>query len=313
MSIKALLRDARATGEAIAAIDHLLQLGYDLSRAERACRPYVDPVASAFGLLSLSDQEAAAQAASDAAIARGFHADRAAGIEDRPLAWAYLQIECARQIADLTWEATSLMLFETDRDEAVHDLLAAAAARARGRWNASDEVREYAFGGESLGGGRERGHYHAPSEVEDALRAWTEGGDWETSEGTFWINDYAWPIDPATNAEVDGDRVSVTVAIEPEAPSCASGQEHDWQSPYSVLGGLRENPGVCGKGGGMISREVCAHCGIYRVTDTWAQDRSTGIQGLTSVSYEDADEDSREWIAGRQRRDADNITLEGDA
>jgi hypothetical protein len=41
MSTQALLRDARATGEMVAALDHLLQLGYELERAKRACGPYV--------------------------------------------------------------------------------------------------------------------------------------------------------------------------------------------------------------------------------------------------------------------------------
>ena len=45
----------------------------------------------------------------------------------------------------------------------------------------------------------------------------------------------------------------------------------------------------------MIVREVCAHCGAYRTTDTWAQDQTTGQQGLTSVAYEDADDESIAW------------------
>ena len=40
MSTQALLRDARTTGETVAALDHVLQLGYPLERAQRACHPY---------------------------------------------------------------------------------------------------------------------------------------------------------------------------------------------------------------------------------------------------------------------------------
>src|SRR5690606_1602198 len=76
-------------------------------------------------------------------------------------------------------------------------------------------------------------------------------------------------------------------------PECADDQDHDWQSPHEVLGGLEENPGVQGHGGGVIIREVCAHCGKYKITDTWAN--HGGQQGFTSVKYEDADERSREW------------------
>jgi len=50
-------------------------------------------------------------------------------------------------------------------------------------------------------------------------------------------------------------------------------------------------------------REVCAHCGAYRDTDTWAQDPETGEQGLTSITYLPADEQSEEWAeVNRARR-----------
>ena len=57
MTTLVLLRDARATGETIAAVDHLLQLGYAPSRAERASQPYADPVTRAYRLLSRADHE----------------------------------------------------------------------------------------------------------------------------------------------------------------------------------------------------------------------------------------------------------------
>jgi hypothetical protein len=307
MTTLALLRAARTTGETIVAVDHLLQLGYEPSRAERASQPYADPVTRAYRLLSRADQEAAAQAASDAAIERRLNRD------ERPLAWAYLQIVVAAEVADATRDAlesrcacgSTLHSGDIDsQDEEVaraaeaHRQLDAAADRASTRWRDSDEIREYAFGGESLGSGSERGHAHAPSEVDAALTGWTEGGDWDTSEGTFWVHDSAWQIDPVTGEELDASRVDVSVAFEPAAPDCTNGHEHDWKSPHSVLGGLKENPGVWGKGGGVIIREVCAHCGAYRVRDTWAQDGA--IQGLESVTYEGADDDSLAWVAARR-------------
>lgn len=92
-----------------------------------------------------------------------------------------------------------------------------------------------------------------------------------------------------------GERQRITITIEPEEPEC-SGDDHDWKTPFSVLGGIRENPGVWGNGGGVIAREVCAHCGVYRETNTWAQRRDTGEQGLTEVRYEAADEASTQWV-----------------
>lgn len=122
--------------------------------------------------------------------------------------------------------------------------------------------------------------------AKDALDAiHDEIGDYDTTEGTLWLEHR---VDSMVHDESERE----TIAIEPDEPNCLSGHEHDWQSPYEVLGGLEENPGVWGHGGGVIIREVCSHCGTYRVTDTWAQDMSTGKQGLRSVAYKDPDDAS---------------------
>lgn len=92
-----------------------------------------------------------------------------------------------------------------------------------------------------------------------------------------------------------------TIDIDPPEPDCVRGRDdHEWASPHDVLGGVAENPGVWGHGGGVVIREVCRHCGAYRETDTWAQDPGTGQQGLTSVSYEDADEASLAYVLARR-------------
>lgn len=89
--------------------------------------------------------------------------------------------------------------------------------------------------------------------------------------------------------------------LDPE-PFCrseyCSPDEHVWARPFEVVGGIKENPGVWGHGGGAVYREVCKHCGMYRVTNTWAQDPVDGEQGLTSVTYEHADDESLEWVNG---------------
>lgn len=105
-------------------------------------------------------------------------------------------------------------------------------------------------------------------------------------------------LDEAGDLDVDHgeERERITVALDPEEPDC-SDDEHDWQSPYGLLGGIKENPGVWGNGGGVVIRQVCARCGRYRITDTWAQNPVSGVQGLESVAYEDADEASLAWVA----------------
>ena len=84
---------------------------------------------------------------------------------------------------------------------------------------------------------------------------------------------------------------------QPEPP-CTHPDGHDWQAPIEVVGGIEENPGVQGHGGGVIAEEVCRHCGVYRITDTWAQDAATGqVIDDDVVTYRDADEASLAWVA----------------
>ena len=147
-------------------------------------------------------------------------------------------------------------------------------------------------------------HYPDADSAQEAAQEYVDsGGDWgDPDDSTEWIYIDAWRS--AREVDEDGDLLetmlyeqTVSVEVDPEEPACVDGHDHDWQSPYEVLGGCAENPGVWGHGGGVIIREVCRHCGRYRVTDTWSQDMSTGEQGLTSVSYEDADETSIAWLA----------------
>jgi hypothetical protein len=75
---------------------------------------------------------------------------------------------------------------------------------------------------------------------------------------------------------------TVTVTIEPSVPDCDDDHsEHEWEDDG------REGFGavVTGHGGCVVLQHRCTHCGIVRITDTWAQRRDTGEQGLESVRY----------------------------
>jgi hypothetical protein len=89
--------------------------------------------------------------------------------------------------------------------------------------------------------------------------------------------------------EHDGEHFAlletVVVAHHQAEPACPGG-EHEWANPLEVVGGIPENPGVSGNGGGVTIREVCMRCGCERRTDTWAQRRDTGEQGLTETTYQ---------------------------
>lgn len=129
--------------------------------------------------------------------------------------------------------------------------------------------------------------------VEQALECACENvcrDNYPDAVGTLWIRVQ---VRNAVTGEIEARE---SVACDEDEPKCVDAELHDWKSPYSVVRGMSQNPGVFGHGGGVIITEVCRHCGTYRVTDTWAQDPDTGEQGLTSVEYRDADADSMAWI-----------------
>lgn len=118
--------------------------------------------------------------------------------------------------------------------------------------------------------------------AEEALQIAVDNCDranYSESEGTLYI-------EVSATCEETGETKSETVTLDEPEPDCPQHREHDWQSPHALVGGLTENPGVHGKGGGVLVTEVCRHCGCKRVTDTWAQNPTTGEQGLRSVTYE---------------------------
>lgn len=125
---------------------------------------------------------------------------------------------------------------------------------------------------------------------EDAIelaREAGETGDYGDRTETRWT-------DITIRCESTGQRETITVTIDPEEPACVEGEEHDWQSPIDLVGGLKENPGVWGSGGGVVINEACVRCGCRRRTDTWAHRSDTGEQGLTSVRYDEGYYDVRE-------------------
>jgi len=102
----------------------------------------------------------------------------------------------------------------------------------------------------------------------------------EDRASTIWIGWRARPADDPAE-ERNG-----TVAVDPPEPPCRDDDNHDWQAPHELVGGLADNPGVHGHGGGLIFSYACVRCGCGRQRDTWATNPNTGEQGLDSVSYE---------------------------
>ena len=195
-----------------------------------------------------------------------------------------------------------------------------------------------AFAGWIADDGNAEVEYGYADSAEKAAKEYVSDGDWgDDTSSTSWVTVYTWrrglrldecayccaPAtahdsegDPACAdhaeavaegverkplvVEADTDRDPHKTEIEPKVPECVDGQEHDWASPHEIVGGIEENPGVWGHGGGIISHSVCLRCGCGRKVDTWAQDPTDGQQGLTSTSYE-AGEYSAELATRRDR------------
>jgi hypothetical protein len=170
----------------------------------------------------------------------------------------------------------------------------AAHDAAREAWLASDEPRAWEV---RDGQAQDILHDVAPADAEAAIEAWLTDGDWDTSEGPLHLTAYAYPIDPTTGTADGEGRACGEATIEQDAPDCEGDEEHTWRSPHSVVGGLRENPGVHGHGAGIIAREVCPHCGWYRVYESARQDGSGRYH--EAISYAEPDEDSLAWVARR--------------
>lgn len=114
--------------------------------------------------------------------------------------------------------------------------------------------------------------------IEATKAAYTDPGFWD-----FHI--YQNAVDSFGEiVEVRDKRVEFRV--DENEPECTDGGEHDWDSPHEIVGGLKENPGVFGNGGGVIVNECCMVCGCKRTTDTWATNQTNGTQGHEVVSYE---------------------------
>lgn len=152
-----------------------------------------------------------------------------------------------------------------------------------------DELRERVIAADAerrweitIDGGQGGDKTYRACSLADALDEaidWARDGDWDTSRGTVHCT-------VEVSCELTGEEDSAHVSIDQDEPDCLSGEDHDWQSPYEIVGGCKTNPGVWGNGGGVLITEVCMTCGCAKLTDTWAQDPHTGTQGLTEVTYE---------------------------
>lgn len=215
---------------------------------------------------------------------------------DRPLQTALTAARLAAEAADNAY--TDCDCRPPTGESCVHwhawEAAAAAVDASREALRDSDEPRDWIL--------REEGEDYDTVEASSAAEALEEArsnvdrANYGDAQGTFWI-------DVEVRCEATGEEESCTVTCDEEEPECLEAAAHEWQSPHEIVGGIRENPGVWGHGGGVIIAEVCLHCGCERSTDTWAQRPDTGEQGLQSVRYEPGKHAT--WAA--QRRTLDEV------
>ena len=136
-------------------------------------------------------------------------------------------------------------------------------------------------------------------EIESECVEWTEQGDWRTADGDGCEVEIEWVVTDEDGDEVDSGTHTVQIPHnEPLKVERAGGDyrcEHAWERDERV--GCKENPGVMGLGGTVISvTDICSECGLVRNTRHNGSQRNPG-QPETQVSYTqpsalDADEEA---------------------
>ena len=100
-----------------------------------------------------------------------------------------------------------------------------------------------------------------------------------------------WDPQAETDVWALHDGTGRTVPDEDELPQPDEGDDngHAFRSPHALVGGLEQNPGVYGHGGGITIDEVCVRCGLRRRTDTWDQSFTGTGEPVETVRYGDQD------------------------
>jgi len=144
-------------------------------------------------------------------------------------------------------------------------------------------------------------------------RDWIEEGDWsepwygdeelyETIDLPCVVAPHLYRIDEdGSGLDIDAMQHAAddcTGRYSREQPECRESEEgeHDWRTPFGLVGGIEENPGVWGHGGAGVSvTEVCALCGCYRTTHDPGSQRNPD-EPIESVRFSPADESSSAWV-----------------
>lgn len=128
-----------------------------------------------------------------------------------------------------------------------------------------------------------------------AEEKWQDGSWDEKQLIELYVQEIDWDDKPI------GDVLTKDIEVGEDAlvPDCTE-DEHEWESPHELVGGLTENPGVWSTGGTTyVTKTVCKNCGIYRTETEYGSQRNP--QQCDRVEYEDSDDDSLKWVAKANR------------
>jgi hypothetical protein len=138
--------------------------------------------------------------------------------------------------------------------------------------------------------GDESGDIVEADSAEEAAEQWCDWVDETELTETQWDDVQVVPMvfDRAGDVVKLDDKLKIiTITTDPSEPTCPAHDEYvDSLGPEHIW----ENAGVSGHGGGVINDYRCSRCGLVRHEDTYAQRPDTGEQGLSSISYEEAEE-----------------------
>lgn len=154
----------------------------------------------------------------------------------------------------------------------------------------SQKIKKYMFHDGDIGECEVRDVING--DFQSAAEEWYK--DIPTVDETSWYDYNVYEMDAiGEDGFIDYDNFeaieSGTVTLYPPEPECDDSRGHNWDAIHDIEGGLEENPGVWGHGGGVIIVEHCTRCNVIKTKDTWAQRSDTGEQGLVSISYDTGD------------------------
>lgn len=142
-------------------------------------------------------------------------------------------------------------------------------------------------------------------------QTWQDVADemmWEAETGLWLDLEARGPYTIAIEDE-DGEWLAeATGIIGPPIPDGIS-NDTEWKSPHHIVGGLKENPGVFGSGGGVVITEIDPATGVTRTTHTWDQGWTGTGEPVETERYtklEDSDDYDAivEWMDSYQEENA---------